>query len=325
MSLTAGFKNELRVLRFHVSWADPASSTFTGPVVLPVAPYVAALCGFDLCIPQQGTFQKLDTLSSRLMYRLAYRNFGDYESLVVNHSVNVGADHAALRWYEIRKPAAPVVYQQGTYAPDADHRWMGSTAMDGNGNMAIGYSVSSATSFPSIRYTGRLADDPLGTLTLAEGTIVTGSGAQTHPAGRWGDYSDITVDPLDDCTFWYTSEYLMSTAERDWHTRIAAFSIPGCDATDPTARARRAAAAAGATVRLSFTTADNSGETKELVTIFRPNGKRLKQLETALGPDGSGSVSFRTPRQAGTYRWCVVAEDAKGNESEESCARLRVR
>jgi hypothetical protein len=325
VTLTAGFLNELRLFRFHVDWTNPAASTFTGPVALPVAPYDAALCAFALCIPQAGTFQKLDTLSSRLMYRLAYRNFGDHESLVVNHSVDIGGDHAGVRWYEIRKPAAPVLYQQGTYAPDDEHRWMGSIAMDGNGNVALGYSVSSATSYPSIRFTGRLADDPLGTMTLAEGTIVAGSGAQTHPAGRWGDYTDMTVDPLDDCTFWYTSQYLTSTAERDWRTRVAAFSIPGCDATSPTARARAAIAAAGAIVRLGFTTADNSGETRERVTIFRPNGKRLKQLATPLGPDGSGSVSLRTPKQAGVYRWCVVAEDAKGNESEESCARLRVR
>jgi len=127
-----------------------------------MAPFDPNLCnGSRNCVPQPGTAVGLDTGSGKSMFRLAYRNFGNHESLVTNQSVDVdGNDHAGIRWYEIRDPGgAPYIYQQGTYAPDANHRWMGSIAMDRSGNMALGYSVSSSTVYPSIRYTGRLATD----------------------------------------------------------------------------------------------------------------------------------------------------------------------
>ena len=178
--------------------------------------------------------QKLDSLADRLMYRLAYRNFADgHESLVVTHSVKVGTthkdQHTGVRWYEIRSPGTtPVVYQQSTFSPDTSYRWMGSTAMDKQGNLGIGYSVSSSTLFPGIRYTGRLATDTLNTL-QAESTIVSGGGSQSGSnLARWGDYSRLTVDPADDCTFWYSTEYLLSTGAFNWSTRIASFKFPTC-------------------------------------------------------------------------------------------------
>jgi hypothetical protein len=321
--------DQLSVFQFHVDWSDPAASAFTGPVAVPTAPFDPLLCDFDSnCIPQKGTFQGLDALSDRLMQRLAYRNFGDHESLVVNHTVDVGDDHAGIRWYELRNPrGGPFIAQQGTFAPDDDHRWMGSIAMDGNGDMALGYSVSGPDLYPSIRYTGRLAEDPLGQMTMGEGTIVAGGGSQTHPLARWGDYSSMTVDPLDDCTFWYTQEYYPETTERGWHTRVGAFTFPDCDTTPPEVAARRAAGRAGKTVQLRYSVTDNKGETSETVTVFRPNGKRLRTIETPLGPATGAveSVAFKAPKQAGDYRFCVVAEDPKGNESEEGCARLRLK
>jgi len=167
------------------------------------------------------------------MFRLAYRNFGDHESLVVNHSVQVGAKHnnpyTGVRWYEIRNPAgSPVVYQQSTFSPDTSYRWMGSVAMDKQGNLALGYSVSDSSIHPAIRYTGRLASDPLNTLE-AENSIIEGTGSQSgNNLARWGDYSAMTVDPVDDCTFWYTTEYLKNTGSFNWNTRIASFKFPGC-------------------------------------------------------------------------------------------------
>jgi hypothetical protein len=134
----------------------------------------------------------LDAIGDRLMYRLAYRNFGDHESLVVNHTVDAGAGRAGVRWYEIRDPGgAPAIYQQGTYAPvDTENRWMGSVALDHVGNLAVGYSVASSSVYPSIRYTGRLASDPLGTLPQGETEIIAGSGSQTASGARWGDYRE---------------------------------------------------------------------------------------------------------------------------------------
>ncbi|HSS17156.1 MAG TPA: hypothetical protein VLQ29_09270 [Candidatus Dormibacteraeota bacterium] len=193
------------------------------------------------CLPQPGIVnpaQYLDILSyrQRPTFRLAYRNFKTYESLVTNQSVEATPGVAGARWYEIRRDATGTysLYQQGTYAPgDGVHRWMGSIAMDKKGNMALGYSVVNGVDvFPGVRYTGRLAGDPLGQMTLGEETIINGSGVQRTTNSRWGDYTDITVDPTDDCTFWYVNEYytlagqMSSTA--GWQTRIGTFKLPGC-------------------------------------------------------------------------------------------------
>jgi hypothetical protein len=167
------------------------------------------------------------------MYRLAYRNFGDHEALVVNHSVSVGKSKrnavAGIRWYELRDPnGVPAVFQQGTFSPpDSTHRWMGSIAMDKVGDIAVGYSASSSSVFPSIRYTGRVPTDALGTL-QSENTIIAGTGSQLTNLNRWGDYSAMSVDPVDDCTFWYTTEYLKASGTFNWSTRIASFKFPGC-------------------------------------------------------------------------------------------------
>jgi hypothetical protein len=167
------------------------------------------------------------------MYRLAYRNFGDHEALVVNHSVNANGV-TGLRWYEVRNAAGntlatatPVVFQQGTFAPDSLYRWMGSIAMDKVGNIAIGYSVSSSTQYPEIRLTGRAATDPLGSLSGAEQTVIAGSGSQTKQ-NRWGDYTALTVDPVDDCTMYYTNEYLPNNGNWNWKTRIYQFKFASC-------------------------------------------------------------------------------------------------
>ncbi len=221
--------NSLNLWKFHVDFATPANSTLTGPTNIPVAAFSPA-CGGGACIPQLGTSQLLDSLGDRLMYRLAYRNFGDHESLVVNHSVTAGSSVGA-RWYELRSPnATPIVFQQGTFAPDANFRWMGSIAMDHVGNIAVGYSVSGSGINPAIASTGRVPTDPPGTLE-AENTILGGTGSQLTNLNRWGDYSSLSVDPVDDCTFWYTTEYLKTDGTFNWSTRIASFKFPSCSTT----------------------------------------------------------------------------------------------
>jgi hypothetical protein len=171
------------------------------------------------------------------MYRAQYRNFGGYETIVMNHTVDAtSADRAGIRWYELRNTggAGWNINQQSTFSPDATHRWMGSIAMNSAGDMAIGYSASSSTMYPAIRYTGRLAADPLNTMTQGEGTLIAGTGAQTHTAARWGDYSMLAVDPTDDCTFWFTSEYVQTTGSAPWRTRIGSFKLADCGAPGPT-------------------------------------------------------------------------------------------
>ena len=224
--------NSLNLWRFHVDFGTPANSTLTGPTNIPVAAFTAACNGGGACIPQPGTSQKLDSLADRLMYRLAYRKFSTYESLVVNHSVAVGGrgqnKSVGVRWYELRNPnGTPTVFQQGTFSPDSTYRWMGSIAMDKLGNMALGYSASSSSVFPSIRYTGRLVTDPLGTM-QTENTIKAGAGSQQRNLNRWGDYSSMAVDPVDGCTFWYTTEYLKANGTFNWSTQIASFKFPSC-------------------------------------------------------------------------------------------------
>ena len=225
----------LHMWRLHVDWATPANSSLSGPVSLPVAAYNQLCPGTRNCVPQPNTSVGLDGVGDRLMFRLAYRNFGDHEALVINHSVNAASSGllAGIRWYEVRNTDGVLsLYQQGTFAPDDGvHRWLGSLAMDQAGNIALGYSVSNGASvFPSIRYTGRLAGDPLGQMTLGETTLMVGGGSQTGPASRWGDYASLAPDPLDDCTLWFTTEYMPSTGPAPWRTRIGAFQLPGCAA-----------------------------------------------------------------------------------------------
>ena len=213
----------LRFWKFHVDWATPGNSTFTGPTNITVASF-----NYPGDIPQPAPGEMVDSLGDRLMMQLQYRNFGTHESLWVNHTVASGGV-TGVRWYEFRDPnGTPVLYQQGTYQPDNHYRWMGSVAVDDEGNMAVGYSVSSTTLKPSIRYAGRLVDDPLGTLPQAEGSIIEGTGVQLSGSGRWGDYSAMTVDPVDDCTFWYTTEYYQVNSNRNWQTYIGSFKFPSC-------------------------------------------------------------------------------------------------
>ncbi|HUD66288.1 MAG TPA: hypothetical protein VMQ17_17005 [Candidatus Sulfotelmatobacter sp.] len=221
--------NNLNLFKFHVDFATPANSTFTGPTVINVAAF-SPLCGGGTCVPQPSVTQQLDSLADRLMYRLAYRNFGTHESLVVNHSVVAGSG-GGVRWYELQNPSGtPSLAQQSTFAPDSNYRWMGSVAMDHVGDMALGYSVSSSSLSPSVRFTGRLSTDPASTMET-EVNIISGSGSQNAGLSRWGDYSAMQVDPVDDCTFWFTEEYMATTGSFNWNTSIANFKFPGCSTT----------------------------------------------------------------------------------------------
>jgi hypothetical protein len=226
----------VNLFQFDVSWGPTPTATFTGPTTLPVAEfdsiYPCTPPGSRNCIPQPDTDQNLDIPSyrQRPTWRLAYRNFGTHESLVTSQSVEARPAIAGMRWYELRRPGnQPLVYQQGTYAPADDlNRWMGSIAQDKRGNMALGYSVSSETTYPGIRYTGRLRNDVPNQMPQGEGTVVEGSGSQTDPAAHWGDYTSMNIDPVDNCRFWYVNQYYAVTSLRGWQTRIAAFRLPGC-------------------------------------------------------------------------------------------------
>jgi hypothetical protein len=235
----------LNIWELSVQWNTDPEASIVLKTQLPVASFDSifpcAPTSRD-CLPQPGTPRGkpkyLDILSyrQRPTFRLAYRNFGTYEALVTNQSVEALPGVAGARWYEIRRTGGSYsVFQQGTFAPgDGVHRWMGSVAMDKSGNIALGYSVVNGVDvYPGIRYTGRLSGDPLGQMTLGEGTIINGSGVQTTNNSRWGDYTDMTVDPTDDCTFWYVNEYYTLAGQQSsragWQTRIGSVKLPGCD------------------------------------------------------------------------------------------------
>jgi hypothetical protein len=237
----------LRIWKFHVDWSNTANSTFglSGQPnsVVPVATWTPAQCiqGQGTCVPQLGSPYQVDAIGDRLMFRAAYRNFGDHEALVINHSAVADA-RIGVRWYEVRSPGStPVIYQQSTFAPvDTLYRWMGSIAMDHFGDIALAYSTSSSASFPSLAYAGRLAGDPINQLAQGETQMFAGAGSENvafyvPPLGRWGDYTDLTVDPTDGCTFWYVNEYFGSEGTTDpgapWRTRIGSFKFSTCVAT----------------------------------------------------------------------------------------------
>jgi hypothetical protein len=223
--------SDLNLFQFHVDFMTSANSTFSAPALVAVAPF-SEVCAFAInraCIPQPPTGERLDSLGDRLMFRLAYRNFGDHESLVVNHTVAGGA-LAGVRWYEIRSPrSAPFVFQQGTVVDPNTSFWMGSIAMDHVGNIALGFSASSKALNPSVFAAVRASTDPLGAMSGPE-VLVTGSGVQSQSFNRWGDYSSLAVDPSDDCTLWYTQEYYKTSGSFNWSTRITSFKFNSCAA-----------------------------------------------------------------------------------------------
>ncbi len=215
--------------KYHVDWLDPSKTKLEGPVKIPVAPYHYLSDGqLTKSVPQPGTEQRLDAQGDKLMARLVYRKIGDRESIVAVHSVNTTAGGGGVRWYEFRlnKTGDADLFQQGTYAPEGNYRWMASPAMDKNGNIGIGYSFGGPNDFPGQRFAGRLSKDKKGLLTLNETVLINGEAAQNGTL-RWEDYTQTAVDPSDDCTIWYVGDYLKKDA-KNYSTRIGAFRMKGC-------------------------------------------------------------------------------------------------
>jgi hypothetical protein len=221
----------------HIDWTTPANSTLTGPTALTVSGFTPTCNGVTNCIPQQGTTSTLDSLADKSMFRFNYRNFGAYQSLLVNHSVVAGGA-GGVRWYEVRYAnGSPSLFQQGTFAPaDGRWRWMGSIAQDQAQDFALGYGLSSSTQHPAIGWTGRINTDAVNTMGQAESILDTGaaSGVDDYGTGRtrFGDYSNMSVDPSDDCTFYYTAHAFKTNVGGGWDTYIASTKFANCGAND---------------------------------------------------------------------------------------------
>jgi len=214
--------------KVHVDWSDASKTTVSKPQKIPVAPY-HYLCDGQLsnCVSQPGTGRRLDSQGDKLIQGLMYRNLGDRESILAEHSIATAAKGGGVRWYEFRlnKERDPELYQQATYAPGGFYRWLASMAMDRKGNIAMGYSFGGDPNYPGQRFTARMANDPKGQLTFHESVVAEGQASNS--AMRWEDYTNIALDPSDDCTFWFAGNYLKSGAASST-TRIGSFVVPGC-------------------------------------------------------------------------------------------------
>ena len=290
------------IFQFHVDWTTPSNSSFTGPTFIPVNAF-SQVSG----ISQPGSYQPLDDLSDRVMNRFDYRNFESYQSMVTCHTVDAGSGRAGIRWYEFRNTGGGwTLFQQGTYAPaDGLNRWMGSVAINDNGDIALGYSVSGSSVYPGIRYTGRHSGDTPGVMTIPEETIQNGNGSQTaSPRNRWGDYTQMVVDPSNN-DFWYVNEYLPNTGSFNWKTRIASFTFgPPCPID----------------LASSPGPADGTNDVSITQTLNWINGTGATQCEVWFGEPGSvvkvydGSLisSWGPPgtfNYITTYNWRIVGKN----------------
>jgi hypothetical protein len=319
-------QDALNLWKFHADFNMPQNSSFTLTNTLPTASFnsiLSANCtSTRLCIPQPGTTNKIDHLGyrQRPLFRFAYRNFGDHESLVTNQSVNAGAGPngavSGVRWWELRDPnGSPVIFQEGTYAPgvtDGIHRWMGSIAMNSLGDIALGFSASNGTNpavFPSVYYTARHDGDPPGVMTLGEGSIKEGTGSQTG-SPRWGDYTAIDIDPTDDTTFWYINEYVPTTSSIGWRLRIGAFAVGATPTPTPTpgpitlSAAKRKVGGIN-TVRLTW-----SGATSTNIDVYRNAVVVATTANDGSYIDSTGD----TGRAQYTYRVCEAGTATCSNE-----------
>ena len=324
------------VYRMKVDFATPANTVKTKQATVPVAPATGACGGGGACIPQPSTTQAVSSLADRLMFRAAYRNFIDHESLIVSHSVDpsIAGVVSGVRWYDFRLSGNsdatcatyPCIYQQGTVAdiPNGRSRWMPSIAMDAGENVLVGYSATgqqAGTDNHSIRYTGRIKADPLGTMTVPETTIATGTANNTN--ARWGDYSSMSVDPIDDCTFWYVSQYF--TVAGNWSTRIASANWPtGAGSGQCPAGGCLLRPATAPTIGTATVPGDNQITITWTGIAPAPGSYAIERAEGACGSEGvyrplaarsGASTSFTDTTVLGgiTYSFRVVAAtDASG-------------
>lgn len=317
--------SSLNLYRFHVDFSTPSNSTFTGPVNIPVASFSEACGGDNTCIPQGGTSQRLDSLGDRLMFRLAYRNLGSHESLVANHSI-VNGTSVGVRWYEIRSPnGTPFLWQQATYAPDANYRWMGSIGMDQFGNIALGYSLSSSTIFPSIAFTGQGQGDNSGVME-SESTIINGGGAQTGfpNANRWGDYSSMAIDPTDDATFVYTNQYFPTTSAGNWSTRIASFKL--AENFSLTATPCSQTVTAGKSINYAAAVAVSNGIRNSVALSAKglPAGASASFNPAALTGPGSSTMTVSTSSTTPVGSSTLTVSGTNGSSTQNATVTLIV-
>lgn len=219
--------DQLELFELDIDWATPLAATMTGPIALPIEVYNSNLCGINsnTCLEQPGTTVRLWPLSNFITDKSKYMNFGDYQSIVGVHVCRVNeAGTAGQRWYELRKyPGGEwYVYQQGTYSPTADHRFIGSISINEDGTIALGYNITSSTVYPGMRMTGRAVCDPINLMTAPE--AISKNGTASNKTLDYGDYNSLVTDPVDG-SFWFSGQYNVSNK---WSSNVVHFTVDGC-------------------------------------------------------------------------------------------------
>ncbi len=320
----AGPGDYIQLWFLDVDWATPANTTFTAAPTIQVSEFDSSLCGLTsfYCIGKpgvaQGSTSSLDPLREPVMFRLAYRNFGGHQAMVGNLATDIdGNNLAGIRWFELRgSGSAWGLHQEGTYAlGDGVNRWMGSIAMDGAGNMALGYSVSNSTSvYPGIRYAGRLAGDPPGTMPQGEASILEASA--NNGSNRWGDYSSMNVDPLDDCTFWFANKF-GGPSSGQWSTRVASFRFDACGTPDfyLTTAPASVSACVGQPADFAVTIGSVAGFSDGVTLSASGNPGSAAYVPNPVTPPGSSTLTI-SGAAAGSYTFDVVATSTTGSKSD---------
>ncbi|WP_305885110.1 pre-peptidase C-terminal domain-containing protein [Pleionea sp. CnH1-48] len=306
-----GSQDYVELWQFNANFSNTSSSSFTKVADIAVSEFDSHLCGLTSfnCFPQSGSSTTLDPLREVIMFRAQYRNFGSYETIVANFVTDVnGNDRGGIRWIELRRNngGAWGLHQEGTYAPDTKNRWMGSIAMDKDGNIALAYSYGSSSDFAGLRYTGRLATDANGTMNQPETILVNGTSRIS--SNRFGDYSHMALDPVDGCTFWFTNEYGKSNGQ--WGTHISSFKFNSCGGGGGTNNPPSASFTDSCTdLACSF---DGSGSTDSDGTIAS------YAWNFGDGSTGTGANASHTYSAAGTYTVSLTVTDNQGATNSTS-------
>ncbi|MFN2594154.1 MAG: hypothetical protein ABR579_04610 [Actinomycetota bacterium] len=337
----SGGSDRIDLYGLFVDWNNPHNTFAGGPLDVAVSPFDTNLCNGLPCIPQKGVTAQ-DNLNpppgTTLSYPLAYRNFGSFDSLALADTVDVGGDRAGVRWYELQSPGSrPEIARQGTVGTTSDgiHRFVGSIAMDKGDELGLGYSASGSSLFPGIRYTGPLSPSTDGATT--ESILMDGAGSQIGGGNRWGDYSSMSIDPSDGCTFFYTNEYYSATAQGGlWNTRVGSFKFPTCDSETPsgpgadTTAPRVVNAYASPTTftplaRKHKVTVINWESSENVVPTVKITSKKTGKVVATFTSGGAveppldnwyakwtGKVGGRV-LPSGSYKWTISVVDTSGN------------
>ena len=302
----AGGVDHLKMWEVELDWANTANSFISAPIQINTTPFDSFVANFGVGgVEQPGTTQKIDGITGVISYSPNYYNFGTHNSVTVNFNVDVNGDNGLLgiRWFELRVDGggAWTIENEGTFAPnDGLSRFMGSMAIDASGNIGLAYNVGGPTMFPSLRYTGRFATSPAGVMDIAEETIVDGLGSQTN-TNRFGDYAHLTLDPVDNQTFWHTGEYMSSA--NTWSTRIAAFKIAPEETTDVGAIAITAPAsvASTATETITIELFNFGTDAQSNIPVWYQIDGGAMQMETFAGPLAPMTSAFHTFGTTGDF------------------------